>query len=548
MNRKIQERLMAVAATALCIVFGITSKALAQEAAGDQLMIVSDLHYLSPALMTNGGVNLQKEIDNDNKMFDKASDVLQAVVGKALEQRPAGLLITGDLTRNGEQRSHTEVAAALQQLVDAGIKVWVVPGNHDVNNTNAKTYTGGMVRTAASPTSADFVTTYANMGYNDAIERDPNSLSYVCEPLPGLRLIAVDDNLCKERDKNKSLEANGISAKSLTWILAKADEAAAAGKQVMVMMHHQLVPHIDAQESLLGDAMVADVDNVRSSFLAHGLRLALTGHIHISNGTTWYTDGRADSIVEVTTGSVIAYPCHVRTLSFDPATGKVEFAASRITKTASDSNFGAYALQRAKDGTRATVSSIVWHNWSNISSMLEQFGASISQEDFVDACYAGLGDVIGKLTITMSEGNERQSGVTPSQLSRELDSGIESTVNTLLAGQNFLVRMMAYGVVKEVFHDMLDEAMYSALNDETCRGTELADVTDDLSPVMWLPVKATPSLKGDVNADGVVDVADLNALINLVLEGAGDGAADVNEDGAVDIADINALINIILQG
>lgn len=55
---------------------------------------------------------------------------------------------------------------------------------------------------------------------------------------------------------------------------------------------------------------------------------------------------------------------------------------------------------------------------------------------------------------------------------------------------------------------------------------------------------------GDVNGDGVVDIADVNTLINVIL---GDVDAQtygrrayVNDDDVVDIADVNAVINIIL--
>ena len=54
---------------------------------------------------------------------------------------------------------------------------------------------------------------------------------------------------------------------------------------------------------------------------------------------------------------------------------------------------------------------------------------------------------------------------------------------------------------------------------------------------------------GDVNRDLEVNIADVNAVINMVLCGNGSTpAADVNGDGEINIADINALINIILSG
>ena len=57
-------------------------------------------------------------------------------------------------------------------------------------------------------------------------------------------------------------------------------------------------------------------------------------------------------------------------------------------------------------------------------------------------------------------------------------------------------------------------------------------------------------LKGDVNGDGEVNIADVNVLIDVIMGGEADTntliRADVNEDDEINIADINALIDIIL--
>ena len=75
----------------------------------------------------------------------------------------------------------------------------------------------------------------------------------------------------------------------------------------------------------------------------------------------------------------------------------------------------------------------------------------------------------------------------------------------------------------------------------------------------WLPkkyngsawIEMTASLRGDVNGDGNVNVADVTALINLVLEGnatvASHPAADVNEDGELNIGDVTSLISLVLS-
>ncbi len=52
---------------------------------------------------------------------------------------------------------------------------------------------------------------------------------------------------------------------------------------------------------------------------------------------------------------------------------------------------------------------------------------------------------------------------------------------------------------------------------------------------------------GDVNNDGAVNIADVNAVINMILTDKQNQVGDMNGDGAVNIADINALIAIILK-
>ena len=70
--------------------------------------------------------------------------------------------------------------------------------------------------------------------------------------------------------------------------------------------------------------------------------------------------------------------------------------------------------------------------------------------------------------------------------------------------------------------------------------------------ILWMDqqldfVPEAPS--GDVNGDGEVNVADVNALTDIILDGdtIGNTAADVNSDGEVNIADVNALIDLILS-
>ena len=55
-------------------------------------------------------------------------------------------------------------------------------------------------------------------------------------------------------------------------------------------------------------------------------------------------------------------------------------------------------------------------------------------------------------------------------------------------------------------------------------------------------------VSGDVNGDGEVNIADVNAVIIEILGGGSYHNADANGDGEVNIADVNTIINIILYG
>ena len=94
-------------------------------------------------------------------------------MGDILDLKPQMVLVTGDMTKDGERMSHQLVASQLQRLVDAGIHVLVVPGNHDINNPDAKVYDGDTTTPADTITRNEFAELYRNMGYDEQSRRDP---------------------------------------------------------------------------------------------------------------------------------------------------------------------------------------------------------------------------------------------------------------------------------------------------------------------------------------------------------------------------------------
>jgi len=78
------------------------------------------------------------------------------------------------------------------------------------------------------------------------------------------------------------------------------------------------------------------------------------------------------------------------------------------------------------------------------------------------------------------------------------------------------------------------------------------DSDNPTPPVVNVNVSGNKAARGDVNNDGIVDVADLIKVINVILGIGPDPtqeerqASDINDDGSIDIRDLITLINTIL--
>ena len=75
-----------------------------------------------------------------------------------------------------------------------------------------------------------------------------------------------------------------------------------------------------------------------------------------------------------------------------------------------------------------------------------------------------------------------------------------------------------------------------------------ASAQSDWSNIIEVALANQPQwLQGDVNHDGEVDVRDITALIDVIMNSSVNPEADVNRDGDIDVRDITALIDIIMS-
>lgn len=152
------------------------------------MMGASDLHYLSPQLMEYSGKFREMCEAIGEPEMERIESLTDDLLDSVFREKPDVFLITGDLSYQGEKMSHIHLAEKLNKLVEAGIPVYVVPGNQDLENAFSMCWrTEGEedYTLTESVTSAEFERIYNRMGYDQGdsriISRAPDSLSYqVC--------------------------------------------------------------------------------------------------------------------------------------------------------------------------------------------------------------------------------------------------------------------------------------------------------------------------------------------------------------------------------
>ena len=299
------------------------------------IVVLSDTHVMGPGLLVNDGAAWQKELANDRKLFDYSQEVFDVLMETMLSEKPDMVLITGDLTKDGELLSHQYVAGQLNRLREAGIKTFVIPGNHDFGSKHALIFDGDQSSKAEVVSREQFTDLYRNHGYGTESMRDETSLSYCCEPVEGLLLIGLDSGTDGRLEES-----------TLQWACQQAAQAQQQGKYVLAMMHHALLPHFNAEDQLLPSSVVQNYETVRNRLADAGVQVVLTGHIHISDIAKDYNGDLTRSIYDISTGSVISYPCDYRHLSLSEDRAQLSVSTNRITTLPDHPVYGTTAKER----------------------------------------------------------------------------------------------------------------------------------------------------------------------------------------------------------
>ncbi|MFC6181821.1 metallophosphoesterase family protein [Lactiplantibacillus daowaiensis] len=288
-------------------------------------MVISDDHVIAPSLHDNGSAFKSYAASDAGADLTYSATIFKAFIATALHKKPDVVLISGDITNNGEKASHQYVAKQLKRLTKAHIRVYVVPGNHDINNPLTRRFKGKKQYITSAVTPNEFKTIYAKAGYNAAVQHDSSSLSYLVKPSAKTWFLMLDSAIYKGNyQQGSSTVGGGFTDGTLDWIAKIGREAKKQHATLIPVLHHNIMDHTMIHQNYT----IGYADQVRQVFSKANLKLTLSGHIHAQSIKHKTVDGT--KLTDIASGALILGEHYYGTLKIDQQTGQATYHATPL--------------------------------------------------------------------------------------------------------------------------------------------------------------------------------------------------------------------------
>lgn len=255
-----------------------------------EFWVISDTHLIADSIHDNGQAFSRMQKTSQGKDLYYQETVLTAFMRMAQEKKPAAIIVTGDVTFNGERVSAEKFAQIFKPLKDT--KLLVLPGNHDIFDGWAREFRGKK-QFFAGEISPMFWKSIFSKSYRLAESKDNNSLAYSVQLNPNYYLLLLDSNYYGHEETTEAPHTRGaIGKEQLKWIEGQLKYASQNNLRPIIFMHHNLYAHNPAVDR---GYVLDDATELRRLCSRYNVKLAFSGHIHAQNilgpqGTTPTTE------------------------------------------------------------------------------------------------------------------------------------------------------------------------------------------------------------------------------------------------------------------
>lgn len=347
-KQSLKSKLRSAFAAVLCAVLVIAGLPVAAVAVDTkvtpqalQLATISDMHYypadLAPHEDDAGYEDFLTKLLCSNVNYETLDYILDktfsSLEAQAIAKGLKYVVVTGDLTLNGEKQGHEALAAKLRAFEEStGLQVIVTNGNHDINNSKAASYSHVEVE-KTSP--QDFMEIYYEFGFSDAyhtfidyksvedkqtIDSKAGMLSYSLQLEEGYRLIMLDAGHYSadvtEDGTDEKETSGGVTDELLAWLLAEIEDAKANGEIPLMATHWNMSGANYLHEYITVGFVIDEHYKLQEILADAGLHYVFSGHHHVSDIDITYSD-KGEPMYSIITPTLTEFPAAYRVTSFD---------------------------------------------------------------------------------------------------------------------------------------------------------------------------------------------------------------------------------------
>ncbi len=307
-----------------------------------QVAVLSDIHLMTPdEIKDPTGKNFVYYTNKLQTMLPLSEALYKSTVDQLIEQKPDVVLMTGDLSQTGSKKSLQVIADGCKRLKEAGIKVFVTPGINDLSEYGTTFDGDKKTEKEECVTLEEFVEMFADYGYNQAISRDEETLTYFADLDETHRLLVLDsislfDYELNSRDVSGVSKSPVLSNGTLQYVDEGLAESVDLRKEVLVMSYLPLSNEVGDVYGQMTKRFVVAIDqteerSIIEMLMYHGVQYAVTGHLHAKNHTV-YDDKVYFDLHDYTASCTTCYPLETIYLTADEDQYIVEHKALSSVK------------------------------------------------------------------------------------------------------------------------------------------------------------------------------------------------------------------------
>ena len=490
--------------------------------------VLSDTHYISRRMLLDTA---------DKEAFLQTAVSEFAIETAASRDDIDVILITGDLTDEGDIYSHEDFKAYLEKVREkTGKKIYVTTATHDFHHHKAYVRQKGDTKAQFSSepwnmpyfdkdnadwheyltdecenlsdsecmpglvracTPEELWKLYADFGPSDAISVHNDSFCYCVELDDNTRCLMLNDNFRNEEAMHDISVT--YTPDCFRWIKSMIDKANREGKYIFACTHHPLLPAAPAHR------LYQDERNMRSAYISHtladmGLNLFITGHTHLADVGCVVSD-KGNRLYDITVPAARFFPPRFKVIDLDPMAQTVRYESvdietppgyeteeSSLTEHYLKKDYEAYSglVKNLKPPLNSMICSL---RLKHLYPLVKKAG-KISREEFSPIAETAFTDYILSLVFNMFGGDGKFTPDTPEY---KFGMGFAAVFDSIIDAQPFYdvrKKLLRGYSVREIFEPMLfnnsfsDNGGFIDLNKEPVKKYEAADFSSHAGDIL----------------------------------------------------------------